>query len=149
LDSHWLHSILWRLSAHSFDDADGVVSYAELGTAIPFNGGAYTYLTRVYGPLAGCLFSWVTIFILKPMGAAIGCLIAGEYITRVVFLSLEQNATTPVWAQKVASLVCIWGIVAINVVGSQIFQTVNKAFTVMKVSALVSIAIIGMVAFRM
>jgi amino acid transporter len=126
-----------------------VVSYAELGTAIPFNGGAYTYLARVYGPLAGCLFSWVTIFILKPMGAAIGCLICGEYITRVLSLSLEQNATTPVWAHKLAGLACIWGIVAINILGSRIFATVNGAFMVMKVGALACIAIIGMAVFCM
>lgn len=126
-----------------------VVSYAELGTAIPFNGGAYTYLHRIYGPLVACLFLWVTIFVLKPMGAAVGSMICGEYITRVLYLSLEQDATAPLWAQKLASLVVIWVIVAINVVGSRIFSILNSAFTVMKVSALAIIAIIGMVVFCM
>jgi amino acid transporter len=83
------------------------------------------------------------------MGAAIGCLICGEYITRVLFLSLKQNATTPLWAHKLAGLGCVWGIVAINILGSRIFATVNGAFMVMKVGALVFIAIIGMVVFRM
>jgi hypothetical protein len=83
------------------------------------------------------------------MGAAIGCLICGEYITRVLSLSLEQNASTPVWAHKLAGLACIWGIVAINILGSPTFATVNGAFMVMKVGALACIAIIGMVVFCM
>jgi amino acid transporter len=66
----------------------------------------------------------------------------------VLSLSLEQNATTPVWAHKLAGLACIWGIVAINILGSRIFATVNGAFMVMKVGALACIAIIGMVVFR-
>src|SRR5438045_1133616 len=73
-----------------------LVSYAELGSAIPLNGGAYIYLRHTYGPMVGCLFSWTMIFILKPVPVAIVSLIFGDYINRILYFSLNSNETTPI-----------------------------------------------------
>ncbi len=44
----------------------GASSFAELGSAIPQNGGAQAYLSYAYGPLISYLFAWTAIIGLKP-----------------------------------------------------------------------------------
>jgi hypothetical protein len=44
----------------------GASSFAELGSAIPLNGGAQAYLSYSYGPLVSFLFAWTAIIALKP-----------------------------------------------------------------------------------
>jgi amino acid transporter len=44
----------------------GASSFAELGSAIPQNGGAQAYLSYAYGPLISYLFAWTAIIALKP-----------------------------------------------------------------------------------
>ena len=44
----------------------GASSFAELGSAIPLDGGIQTYLGYTYGPLASFLYSWTAIIALKP-----------------------------------------------------------------------------------
>ena len=49
----------------------GAASYAELGGAIPLNGGAQVYLSKIFGEWAGFLFTWCAVTVLKPGSAAI------------------------------------------------------------------------------
>lgn len=44
----------------------GASSFAELGSAIPENGGAQAYLAYAYGPLLSYLYAWTAIIALKP-----------------------------------------------------------------------------------
>ena len=44
----------------------GASSFAELGSAIPQDGGAQAYLAYAYGPLVSYLFAWTAIIALKP-----------------------------------------------------------------------------------
>ena len=39
----------------------GAASYAELGGAIPLNGGPQAYLSKILGEMAGFLFTWVAV----------------------------------------------------------------------------------------
>ncbi|KZV91044.1 hypothetical protein EXIGLDRAFT_694047, partial [Exidia glandulosa HHB12029] len=55
----------------------GASSFAELGSAIPLNGGAQAYLAYAYNPLVSYLYAWTAISTLKPGGNAIIALIFG------------------------------------------------------------------------
>lgn len=44
----------------------GALTYAELASAYPREGGDYVYLTRAYGDWAGFLFAWANLVILRP-----------------------------------------------------------------------------------
>lgn len=44
----------------------GASSYAELGAAMPVNGGAQAYLSYAYGPLISYLYAWTAIVALRP-----------------------------------------------------------------------------------
>src|SRR5271167_3843224 len=63
LDYRRLYCLEWCLYLPtSVDLCDLIIaSYAELGSAIPVNGGSFAYLHYVYGPLPAFLFSWTTI----------------------------------------------------------------------------------------
>jgi amino acid transporter len=122
------------------------VCYAELGTAIPLNGGAYVYLLHVYGPLQACLFTWTTIFILKPVTAAAVAIIFGEYAMRVIYGTLQPNESTAVWANKFAALFCLWVVIGINVMGTQWGARVNMIFMIIKVAAVSSVAVVALAA---
>lgn len=58
----------------------GASSFAELGAAIPLNGGAQAYLAYAYHPLISYLFAWTAISVLKPGSNAIIALIFGNVI---------------------------------------------------------------------
>jgi len=59
----------------------GASSFAELGSAIPQNGGAQAYLSYAYGPLISYLFAWTAIIALKP---GMFILITSDYIIYVM-----------------------------------------------------------------
>ncbi|KAK0560694.1 hypothetical protein OC861_006181 [Tilletia horrida] len=63
----------------------GASSFAELGAAIPLNGGAQAYLNYSFGPLSAYLFAWTAITALKPGSGAIIAIIFGEYVARIIF----------------------------------------------------------------
>lgn len=58
----------------------GALAYAELGTMITKSGAEYSYFLEAFGSLAAFLFSWVSIFILKPSMLGIICLSFAEYV---------------------------------------------------------------------
>ena len=116
-----------------------------MGTAIPLNGGAYAYLHHTFGPLSAFLFSWTAISALKPGSAAIIAIIFAEYVNRVLFLSLQPNDTTPLWADKLVAVLCIWIVTALNAMGSKWGTVVNNVFTLLKLIALAAVATIGIV----
>jgi amino acid transporter len=122
-----------------------IASYAELGSAIPLNGGAYAYLNHIFGPLWAFLFSWTAITTLKPGSAAIIAIIFAEYINRLLFLSLQPNDATPLWADKLVALLCVWVISGLNALSTKWGTVVNNVFTMFKLLALAAVAIIGIV----
>ena len=59
--------------------------YAELGTTIRKSGGERTYLTKIFGGLAGFLYSWTATIILKPCSLAAVAVSFGEYVAEPFF----------------------------------------------------------------
>ncbi len=44
----------------------GAMTYAELGTMMPYAGGEYVYLRGAYGDAAGFLYMWTWFTVAKP-----------------------------------------------------------------------------------
>lgn len=57
----------------------GALCFAELGTMITKSGGEYPYLLEAFGPIPAYLFSWTSLFVMKPSSFAIICLSFSEY----------------------------------------------------------------------
>ncbi|KZS99222.1 L-methionine transporter [Sistotremastrum niveocremeum HHB9708] len=88
----------------------GASSFAELGCAIPLNGGAQAYLNHAYNPLIAYLFAWTAITALKPGGNAVIALIFGEYITRLFYHatgSVVAADELPGWSIKLTAVAAV------------------------------------------
>ncbi|XXH00552.1 hypothetical protein Hte_006900 [Hypoxylon texense] len=121
----------------------GAASYAELGGAIPLNGGAQAYLSKIMGELAGFLFTWVAVLVLKPGGAAIIAIIMGEYLVRAV-IGAEAETVNP-WVNKCVGLVGLFLVTFLNCVSTRLGTRVNDMLMFLKFVALLGVTICGVV----
>ncbi|KAI8630362.1 amino acid permease-domain-containing protein [Xylariaceae sp. FL1651] len=121
----------------------GAASYAELGGAIPLNGGAQAYLSKIMGELAGFLFTWVAVLVLKPGSAAIVAIIMGEYLVRAV-IGAEAEHINP-WINKGVGLVGLFVVTLINCVSTRLGTRINDALMFLKFVALIGVTVVGIV----
>ncbi|KAK4110018.1 hypothetical protein N656DRAFT_758682 [Canariomyces notabilis] len=121
----------------------GAASYAELGGAIPLNGGAQIYLSKIFGELAGFLFTWVAVLVLKPGGNAIVAIIMGEYLVRA-FIGPEAETVSP-WINKAVALVGLFLVTFLNCVSTRLGTRINDMLMFLKFVALLGVTVIGIV----
>ncbi|KAI1329881.1 amino acid permease-domain-containing protein [Xylariaceae sp. FL0255] len=121
----------------------GASSYAELGGAIPLNGGSQAYLSKIMGELAGFLFTWVAVLVLKPGSAAIIAIIMGEYLVRA-FIGAEAEYINP-WINKGVGLVGLFTITLLNCVSTRLGTRINDGLMFFKFIALLGVTVVGIV----
>ena len=121
----------------------GAASYAELGGAIPLNGGAQVYLSKIFGEWAGFLFTWCAVMVLKPGSAAIIAIIFGEYLVRAVIGAEAVDAST--WLNKGVALVGLVAVTLLNCVSTKLGTRSADVFMFLKFFALFGVTIIGIV----
>uniref|UniRef100_A0A8C6ZJ47 Solute carrier family 7 member 10 n=1 Tax=Nothoprocta perdicaria TaxID=30464 RepID=A0A8C6ZJ47_NOTPE len=63
----------------------GSLCYAELGVTIPKSGGDYSYVTEIFGGLAGFLLLWSAVLIMYPTSLAVISLTFSNYVLQPVF----------------------------------------------------------------
>jgi amino acid transporter len=136
----------------------GASSYAELGTAIPLNGGPQVglfecahimstlfriqaYLAYAYGPLASYLFAWTAISALKPGGNAVIALIFAEYTNRIFWHTTKSDISpdnVPQWAIKLTAVAAIIIVTGLCVSARNVAARAAVIFTTVKVSPLLN-----------
>jgi len=119
----------------------GSLCYVELGTMIAQSGGEYTYIKLAYGKLAGFVYIWATVMITKPMSLAIICLVSGQYLVKVFSTSLDP----PDWYATVVAIGILMTVTFVNSISVTCASRVNIVFTAMKLLALSSIGILGII----
>ncbi|KAJ7172437.1 L-methionine transporter [Mycena filopes] len=122
----------------------GASSFAELGSAIPQNGGAQAYLAYAYGPLVSYLFAWTAIIALKPGGNAVISLIFSEYLNRIFWHTTRADISPddiPQWAIKVTAIAAVALVTLFCVAARKLGTRVSVVFTTIKIS----ITILGIV----
>lgn len=121
----------------------GAASYAELGGAIPLNGGAQVYLSKIFGEWAGFLFTWCAVVVLKPGSAAIIAIIFGEYLVRAIVGA--EIAETNMWLEKGVALAGLVLVTLLNCVSTKLGTRSADVFMFMKFIALIGVTVIGIV----
>ncbi|KAJ2903964.1 putative amino acid transporter protein [Zalerion maritima] len=121
----------------------GAASYAELGGAIPLNGGAQVYLAKIIGELAGFLFTWSAVLVLKPGSSAIIAIIMGEYLVRAA-VGAEAEELSP-WINKVVALLGVFAVTFLNSVSTRLGTRMNDMLMFLKFVALIGVTVIGIV----
>lgn len=121
----------------------GAASYAELGGAIPLNGGAQVYMSKIFGEWAGFLFAWCTVTVLKPGSAGIIAIIFGEYLVRAVIGADAVEASS--WTNKIVALLGLLMVTALNCVSTKLGTRSADFFMFFKFAALLAVTIAGII----
>jgi amino acid transporter len=121
----------------------GASSYAELGSAMPLNGGAQIYLSKIYGEWAGFLFTWCAVVVLKPGSAAIVAIIFGEYTVRAFIGADAMDAS--IWIDKAVAIAGVILVTALNCVSTKVGTRSTDVFVLLKFFALAGVTIAGIV----
>jgi amino acid transporter len=116
----------------------GALSYAELASAYPRQGGEYVYLREAYGGWAGFLFGWAQMFVVLPAGIASVSFVFADYFGRLS--GLPGEAGRFVAAGAIAALT------AVNMTGVREGKWTQNVLTVAKAAgllAVVAVALLG------
>ena len=121
----------------------GAASYAELGGAIPLNGGAQIYLSKIFGEWAGFLFTWCAVCVLKPGSAAIIAIIFGEYCVRAAIGADAVDASALL--NKGVAMTGLVLVTLLNCTSTKLGTRSADVFMFMKFIALLGVTVTGIV----
>jgi amino acid transporter len=121
----------------------GAASYAELGGAIPLNGGSQVYLSKIFGELPGFLFTWCAVLVLKPGSAAIISIIFGEYVVRA-FVGADVGDVSP-WINKGVAFGGLLVVTLFNCISTKFATRIGDMFMFFKFVALLGVTVIGVI----
>lgn len=114
----------------------GAASFAELGAAIPLNGGMQAYLAYVYGDTMAFLMAWIYIMAAKPSSLAIHSIVIAESIG-----SLSPDPTAA-WLLKLIAVLAVLVMVLVNSINTKITLRLSESFTGIKLM-IVSLIVVG------
>ncbi|KAI7617723.1 amino acid transporter [Hortaea werneckii] len=123
----------------------GAASYAELGGAIPLNGGPQVYLAKIFGEWAGFLFTWCAVTVLKPGSAAIIAIIFGEYVVRAFGGAVGEEAGSGQWVHKGVAFLGLLVVTGLNCVSTKLGARTSDLFMFLKFVGLLAITGLGTV----
>lgn len=109
------------------------LSYAELSTAIPKEGGVYSFAREAISPLAGFMTGWLFMFGNVVAGSAVAIGFAGYF--SAWFPSIPVGAT--------AALVCLVA-TALNLRSVKGSSSVNNAIVALKLAVLFAFVLFGL-----
>jgi len=130
----------------------GALTYAELGTMMPRAGGPYHFLKEAYGPIFGFLKGWVDFLVIMSGGLAAIAVGFGEYLGSFLPFFSTQNVLASAnvlgYAWKltggaVAGVLAILFFTVTTAVGLRESALVQNVLTVLKVGAMLGLALIG------
>lgn len=113
----------------------GALTFAELGSMLPNAGGMYVYLSEAFGSLAGFLFGWAYFLVVNTGGIAALSIAFATYLGYFIPLG-------PTGVQLVAILGLAL-VTALNIFGVKAGGIFSDVFTLLKLTALVGIIIVG------
>jgi APA family basic amino acid/polyamine antiporter len=113
----------------------GALSFAELAASLPRSGGVYVFLREGWGRLAGFLFGWAELVLIRGVSAAAIASVFGEYLLRTF-------GVDPIERAGAADLVAAGALVfatAVNVMGVRLGAAIVGLSTAAKYGGLAAI----------
>ena len=115
----------------------GALCYAELSSSFPKTGGNYIYLRESYGLCVGFLFGWTELLVIRTGSIAAVSFIFAEYLQS--FLYMNKCLIKPI------AIFIVLLLSFINIIGLRHGKRVLNVFTVLKISALIVIIVLGFI----
>lgn len=118
----------------------GAASFAELGAALPLNGGMQEYLRHVFGDTVAFQMAWVYILAVKPSSMAIQSIVIAESIGSIT------SAGTDTGLSKLIAALAFILVVLLNSINTKFTLRLSESFTIFKLSTVGLIVIGGLIA---
>ena len=115
----------------------GALSVAELAASLPHTGGWYVYLREGWGRLAGFLFGWAELMLIRASAAGAISTVFGEYFLRSMGYDPVAHGTAADYVAAGAIVLAA----TINIRGVQLGAMVAGASSVAKFGALVFLVV--------
>jgi L-type amino acid transporter 9 len=122
----------------------GAASFAELGAALPLNGGMQEYLRHVYGDTAAFLMAWIYIVAVKPSSIAIQSIVIASSVGSLGFIDVS-GSSGPMLLKTIAASATIL-MVLLNSISTRFTMRLSESFTVFKIGTVILIALAGLTA---
>ena len=123
----------------------GAMTYAELGSMMPYAGGEYVYLRGAYGDRTGFLYMWTWFAVAKPASiAAVTSGLARTLGTFQVFHWLDAQAIGGPWPvlwSQIFAITITWLITGLNYLGIKKAGDFQVVFTALK--AILILVVVG------
>lgn len=119
----------------------GAASFAELGAAIPLNGGMQEYLRYIYGDTIAFLMAWIYITSAKPSAMAIQSIVIAESIG-----SVASSQPLEPWLVKLIAASAFVSMVLLNSISTKITLRLSESFTGIKIMTVFLIVLGGGIA---
>jgi APA family basic amino acid/polyamine antiporter len=122
----------------------GAMTYAELGSMMPYAGGEYVYLRGAYGDRTGFLYMWTWFAVAKP--ASIASVTSGLARTLGIFAAFHWLDTAavggplPVMWSQIFAIAVTWLITGLNYLGIKKAGDFQVVFTVLKALLILVVA---------
>ncbi|MEA5596778.1 APC family permease [Rivularia sp. UHCC 0363] len=112
----------------------GALSYSELGAAMPYSGGEYYYLSRIYHPVVGFLSGWVSVTVGFAAPIAAAAMAFGAYFKSVF----------PLISSSAIALSVVIGVSLIHSRNKAFGSYFQQIFTILKVFLIVVLIVCGL-----
>lgn len=122
----------------------GATSFAELGVAMPKNGGMQEYLRYIYGDLAASLMTWTWVITIKPASIAIVSMIFADYWASI--LVPPAIGEKPFWLVKLLAMITVGFVLLVNCVGAKSSSGLTTTLLYSKLSTVALILILAVFA---
>ena len=123
----------------------GALSFAELSAMYPRSGGFYVYIREAFGSLPAFVFGWAELLVIRPASYGAISIVSAEYLWR---LTGSDGAATlgpvPLSRAQVTAAFLVGLTAAINYRGVHWGALVQNVSTVLKISALLGIVVMGL-----
>ena len=119
----------------------GALSVAELAASLPQTGGWYVYLREGWGRLAGFLFGWSELVLIRASASGAIATVFSEYLMR----SLGYDPAAYAAATDYIAAIAIVAAAALNIRGVQVGAAFAGVATVAKFGALTLLVVVVLV----
>ncbi|MCA9751641.1 MAG: amino acid permease [Gemmatimonadetes bacterium] len=114
----------------------GALTYAELGSRLPQQGGSFVYVLHAFGPFAAFFKGWGAFLVGYPASCAVVATILGSYFAA----ALEAPPSVARAAAFVAATLA-W---LLNLRGTRFSGTLQTVLTLLKVAAIATLAVLAL-----
>ncbi len=118
----------------------GAMTYAELATTYPHEGGDYVFLNKAYGPWAGFLFGWIQMTVVRPGDIAVMAFAVGMYGMTIYD---PLNGASAEWSQTLYAAGTVLILTVINALGVRQGKWTQNLLTGIKALGLLAIVAVA------